>query len=51
MLLDRYPDKFSTDYRRNRLALEGLTSIESKPLKNKIAGYIVTLLGQKAREG
>jgi len=50
-LLERYPDKFSTDYRQNRHALEELASIESKPLRNKIAGYIVTLLKQKAREG
>jgi len=50
LLLERYPDKFSTDYRQNRSALEGLASIESKPLRNKIAGYITTLLKQKIEE-
>lgn len=50
-LLERYPDKFSIDYEQNRHALEGLASIESKPLKNKIAGYIATLLKQKSKEG
>jgi len=50
-LLERYPDKFSTDYEQNRRALEGLASIESKPLRNKIAGYIATLLKQKVEEG
>ncbi|KUO41696.1 MAG: 30S ribosomal protein S17e [Hadesarchaea archaeon DG-33-1] len=50
-LLERYPDKFTPDYGQNRRALEGLASIESKPLRSKIAGYIVTLLKQKAREG
>ena len=49
-LLERYPDKFSSDYRQNRHALEGLASIESKLLKNKIAGYITTLLKQKIEE-
>ena len=49
-LLERYPDKFSTDYRQNQRALGELTSIESKPLKNKIAGYITTLLRQKSEE-
>jgi small subunit ribosomal protein S17e len=49
-LLERYPDKFSTDYRQNRRALEGLASIESKLLRNKIAGYITTLLKQKIEE-
>jgi len=46
-LLERYPDKFSTDYEQNRRTLDGLTSVESKPLRNKIAGYITTLLKQK----
>jgi small subunit ribosomal protein S17e len=46
-LLERYPDKFSTDYEQNRRTLDGLVRIESKPLRNKIAGYITTLLKQK----
>ena len=50
LLLERYPDKFSPDYRQNLRALEGLASIESKPLRNKIAGYITTLLKQKIEE-
>jgi len=50
LLLERYPDKFSGDYGQNRNALEGVASIESKPLKNKIAGYIATLLKQKSEE-
>jgi len=50
LLLERYPDKFSGDYGQNRHVLESLASIESKPLKNKIAGYITTLLKQKFKE-
>ena len=50
-LLERYPDKFSVDYEQNRRTLDGLASIESKPLRNKIAGYITTLLKQKIEEG
>ena len=46
-LLERYPDKFSVDYEQNRRTLDELASIESKPLRNKIAGYITTLLKQK----
>jgi small subunit ribosomal protein S17e len=47
-LLERYPDKFSTDYGQNHRALQELASTESKPLRNKIAGYITTLLKQKS---
>jgi small subunit ribosomal protein S17e len=49
-LLEKYPDKFTGDYKQNRSALDGLASIKSKPLKNKIAGYIATLLKQKSDE-
>ncbi|KUO42988.1 MAG: 30S ribosomal protein S17e [Hadesarchaea archaeon YNP_N21] len=50
MLLETYPDKFSTDYEQNQHVLDELAIIESKPLKNRIAGYIVTLLKQKTKE-
>jgi len=46
-LLERYPDKFSTSYEQNRKALDELAAIESCSLRNKIAGYLVTLLKQK----
>ncbi len=46
-LLERYPDKFSTSYEENRRVLGELTNIESKPLRNRVAGYIATLLKQK----
>jgi len=47
-LLERYPDKFSTSYEENRRVLGELTNIESKSLRNRVAGYIATLLKQKA---
>ena len=50
LLLERYPDKFTGDYEQNRNALDGVATIGSKPLKNKIAGYITTLLKQKSEE-
>lgn len=50
-LLQRYPDKFSTNYEQNRIALAELTVIESRLLRNKVAGYIACLLKQRAQEG
>jgi small subunit ribosomal protein S17e len=50
LLLERYPDKFTGDFEQNRNALDGVATIGSKPLKNKIAGYITTLLKQKIEE-
>jgi len=46
-LLERYPGKFSTNYGENRRVLGELTNIGSKPLRNRVAGYIATLLKQK----
>ncbi|MCD6248543.1 MAG: 30S ribosomal protein S17e [Hadesarchaea archaeon] len=45
-LLQRYPDKFSHNYKETCAALEELTNIESKHLRNRVAGYIVSLLKQ-----
>lgn len=50
LLLEKYPDKFTGDYQQNRNALDGVATIGSKPLKNKIAGYIATLMKQKSEE-
>jgi len=49
-LLERYPDKFSTSYEQNRKVLTEVANIESPSLRNKIAGYLATLLKQKAKE-
>jgi len=46
-LLERYPDKFSTDFKKNCLVLNELVTLKSKSLRNRIAGYLSNLLGQK----
>ncbi|MCK4405181.1 MAG: 30S ribosomal protein S17e [Hadesarchaea archaeon] len=46
-LLERYPDKFSTDFKKNCLVLDELVTLNSKSLRNRIAGYLSTLLKQK----
>lgn len=49
-LLEQHSERFTADFERNREVLEGLLGTESKTLKNKIAGYITSLLKQK-KEG
>ncbi len=46
-LIKRYPDKFSTDFKQNCLALDELVNLKSKSLRNRIAGYISNLIKQK----
>jgi small subunit ribosomal protein S17e len=44
-ILETFPDKFTTDYKQNSLVLRELVDVESKSLRNKIAGYITNLVG------
>ena len=42
-LIEHYPNKFSKDFSKNKKFLEELNIVEDKPVRNKIAGYIVKL--------
>lgn len=44
-LLDRYPDKFSTDFENNKQFVTELTNISSTKLRNRVAGYTARLAG------
>lgn len=39
-LLGRYPDQFSDNFVENKHRVETLTAVESKRVRNRIAGYI-----------
>lgn len=43
-LLDRYPDKFTTDFENNKKLVKSLTDISSTRLRNRVAGYATRLL-------
>lgn len=40
LLLERYPEAFSGDFEQNKDRVEELTNIESKGVRNRIAGYV-----------
>lgn len=42
--VDRFPDKFKSDFEHNKKALNEVAEIHSKKLRNLIAGYISHLL-------
>ena len=42
-LLKKYSDKFTSDFEHNKMALKELGIIDSKRIRNKVAGYIVRL--------
>lgn len=39
-LLERYPDKFTSDFGENKETIQAFAIVRSKELRNKIAGYI-----------
>jgi small subunit ribosomal protein S17e len=43
-LIQRYPEKFTTDFSENKKIVQELATIRSKVLRNKIAGYITSYL-------
>ena len=46
-LLDRYPNKFSTDFENNKKFVTALTNISSIKLRNRVAGYTARLARTK----
>ncbi|AFK20164.1 30S ribosomal protein S17e [Haloferax mediterranei ATCC 33500] len=45
ILLERYPQAFNTDFETNKDSVEQLTTVESKGVRNRIAGYITRKKG------
>jgi len=39
-LLERYPTAFTADFEQNKDSVAKLTNVESKDVRNRIAGYV-----------
>ena len=49
MILDDYKDQFGVSFDENKKILNDISTIRSKQLKNKIAGYITKLIKNEIR--
>jgi small subunit ribosomal protein S17e len=49
-LIERYPDRFGSDFQANKEAVESLAEVESSKLRNRIAGYISSLMATASKE-
>jgi small subunit ribosomal protein S17e len=47
-LLEKYSERFTTDFEENKKTILSLAIIRSKVLRNKMAGYITSKLKQEA---
>ncbi|WP_226012692.1 30S ribosomal protein S17e [Halomicrobium salinisoli] len=45
LLMERYPDAFGHDFEHNKEAVTELTNVESKGVRNRIAGYVTSKQG------
>jgi small subunit ribosomal protein S17e len=45
LLMERYPDAFGDDFEHNKDVVDELTNIESKGVRNRIAGYVTRKQG------
>ncbi len=43
-LVQRFPDKFTTDFENNKKLVEEFTNLSSTKLRNRIAGYVTRLV-------
>ena len=48
VLLEEYPDSFNADFETNKESVATLTTVESKGVRNRIAGYITAKKSQAA---
>ncbi len=46
-LIESYEDKFTTDFDENKKLVEEYSTVSTKHLRNKIAGYITRLIRQE----
>ncbi len=48
-LIEKYEGKFTTDFDENKKLVEEYSTVSTKHLRNKIAGYVTRLVRQEAR--
>lgn len=48
-LLEAHPEKFSADFEQNKKAVDELLPHIGKSIRNRIAGYISTLIQQQKK--
>ncbi len=46
-LVERFPDRFTTDFENNKKMVDALTNVSSTKIRNRVAGYAVHLTAQK----
>ena len=48
-LIQKFPDEFTDDFEKNKILVERLTSISTKNMRNRIAGYIARIMEDRKK--
>ena len=49
-LLEKYKGEFGKDFQKNKEMVQELSTVKSKSIRNKIAGYITKVMKREATE-
>lgn len=50
ILLEKYPNKFTTNFEENKRFVNELVDISSIQLRNKVAGYLTSFMNMKQKQ-
>ncbi|MFH1229067.1 MAG: 30S ribosomal protein S17e [Candidatus Aenigmatarchaeota archaeon] len=48
-LVEQYPEKFNNEFENNKKSLNELALLRDKPVRNKVAGYIINVVRKKIK--
>ena len=46
-LMQRFPDEFTDDFEKNKMLVQELTTIATKNMRNRVAGYITRIMEER----
>ncbi|KAA0014911.1 MAG: 30S ribosomal protein S17e [Thermoplasmata archaeon] len=49
-LLEKFPDEFSKDFEKNKVLVTKLSTISTKNIRNRVAGYITRIVEDRKKE-
>ncbi len=49
-LLRQYPNEFGTDFNANKEKVERLANVQTKEVRNRLAGYVTRKMASKGRK-
>ena len=48
-LIEKFPEEFTDDFEKNKMLVERLTTISTKNLRNRVAGYITRIIEDRKK--